>query len=48
MVNNHRLESDEFFTLTLVNDSFESDIALGLQSANVTILDDDCKFTYYV
>ncbi|CAI8040290.1 Proprotein convertase subtilisin/kexin type 9 [Geodia barretti] len=40
-VNNHQVETDESFTLTLVNNSFESDIELAMMSANVTILDDD-------
>ena len=45
-VNNHQVETDESFTLTLVNNSFESDIELAMMSANVTILDDDGEFTY--
>ena len=46
MVNNHQVETDESFTLTLVNNSFESDIELAMMSANVTILDNDGEFTY--
>ena len=43
MVNNQQLESDEFFSLSLINNNSDSDIVLGVMSANVTIVDNDGK-----
>ena len=43
-MNNDLLEEDKSYVLSLVNYTFDESIVIGIESASITVVDDDGEF----